>query len=143
GQEKISQAIDEWTQALDLGHEPGIADRLEQARQELKVHTDLGTLQSTHFLLRYDQKVSDYQLGQSVLTTLETLYQQLSRELVSQPPETVTVILYPNQTYFDVTRAANWTGALFDGKIRIPTRGLAGITPELTSTLIHEFTHSF
>jgi len=143
GQEKISQAIDEWSEALQSGRQPHIADRLEKARLELKTHNELGTLQSTHFILRYDQKTPDHQLGQNVLSTLESLYQQLSRELVSQPPATVTVILYPDRTYFDVTRAASWTGALFDGKIRIPVKGLTRVTPQLTAALTHELTHSF
>jgi hypothetical protein len=62
---------------------------------------------------------------------------------MSRPPATIAVILYPNQTYFDITRAATWTGAMFDGKIRVPTRGLASVTASLKSTLKHELTHAF
>jgi len=142
-QEKISEAISEWTEGLQLKPDPDIAKRLEKARQEASVHDGLGVLRGTHFILRYDQKVSDYQLGQQILAKLEKLYEQLSSELTSQPPATVAVILYPNQTYFDITRAASWTGALFDGKIRVPSKGLNSITPELTAVLTHELTHSF
>lgn len=143
GQEKISQAIAEWTEALQLAPNPEITRRLQKAQQEAGVHNDLAALQSAHFILRYDQKASDQQLGQQILNTLERLYGRLSNELTSQAPATVAVIVYPNQTYFDVTRAASWTGALFDGKIRIPTKGLTSVTPELSATLIHELTHSF
>ena len=142
-QEKITQAISEWTEALTLGPNPDIAKRLEKAQHEAGAHDELAVLQSAHFILRYDQKASDYRLGQDILGTLEDLYNQLSRDLTSQAPATVAVILYPNEAYFDITQAPSWTGALFDGKIRVPTRGLASVTTQLRSTLTHELTHSF
>ena len=142
-QEKVAQAINEWTEALQLGPNPRISARLEKARKESGVHNELGVLQSAHFILRYDRKVSDYQLGQQILTALEGLYRQLSVDLTSQPPATVAVILYPDQAYFDITRAPSWSGALFDGKIRVPTQGLSSVTPELSAVLIHELTHAF
>jgi len=55
----------------------------------------------------------------------------------------VQVILYTNQAFFDVTRAPSWTGALNDGKLRIPVDGLSTVTPELARVLRHELTHSF
>jgi len=142
-QDKVGQAIKQWTEALRLGPSPEISARLEKARNESGVHSELGVLQSAHFILRYDRKVSDYQLGQQILTTLEGLYRQLSTELISQPPATVAVILYPDQAYFDITKAPSWSGALFDGKIRVPTQGLSSVTPELSAVLVHELTHAF
>jgi tetratricopeptide (TPR) repeat protein len=142
-QEKISQAIAHWNDGLQLGPNEVISSRLQKARREAGVHKDLGALQSTHFILRYDRSVSDTQLGRQILAALEGEYRRLNRELTSQSPGTIAVILYPDQTYFDVTRAPGWSGALFDGKIRIPTRGLSTVTEELKATLAHELTHSF
>ena len=142
-QDKVGQAIDEWNAGLRLGAHPDMSRSLEKAQKELRVHDQLGELLSTHFILRYDRKVSDQQLGQQILTTLETLYGQLSTELLSKPPATIAVILYPDQTFFDITRAASWSGAVFDGKIRIPTKGVASVTPVLRATLIHELAHAF
>lgn len=142
-QDKVAQAVSQWTEALQFGPNPEISARLQKARKESGVHNELGVSQSAHFILRYDRKVSDYQLGQQILTTLEGLYRQLTTDLTSQPPATIAVILYPDQTYFDITRAPSWSGALFDGKIRVPTRGLNSVTPELSAVLIHELTHAF
>jgi len=142
-QEKISQAIDQWTAGLRLGPHPEMARSLDKAQKEARVHDQLGELQSSHFILRYDRQVSDQQLGQQILNTLEILYAQLTGELTSRPPATIAVILYPDQAYFNITRAASWSGALFDGKIRVPTKGLSAVTPELTATLKHELTHAF
>jgi tetratricopeptide (TPR) repeat protein len=143
GQDKVAQAIDEWNAGLRLGPHPEMSRSLDKAMKELRVHDQLNELLSNHFILRYDRKVSDQQLGQQILATLETLYTQLSVELTSRPPTTIAVILYPDQTFFDITRAASWSGAVFDGKIRVPTKGVTSMTPALRATLIHELTHAF
>jgi tetratricopeptide (TPR) repeat protein len=142
-QDKIAQAIDEWNAGLRLGPHPEMSRSLDKAQKELRVHDQLGELLSTHFILRYDRKVSDQQLGLQILGTLEALYSRLTTELMSKPPATIAVILYPDQTFFDITKAASWSGAVFDGKIRVPTKGLTSVTPVLQATLIHELAHAF
>src|SRR5437773_5925683 len=142
-QEKLSQAINQWMAGLQLGPSRQISDRLEKARREAGTHNELAVLQSPHFILRYNDKATDNRLGQEILDTLEDLYNHLSRDLTSQAPATVAVILYPDQTYFDITQAPSWTGALFDGKIRVPTRGLTGVTDRFRAILAHELSHSF
>jgi len=142
-QDKTREAIAEWKIALQLGDDPVISSRLKKAEDEQGIHNELGVLHSAHFILRYDRKVSDYRLGQDTLDALEQAYRQLSYDLTSDPPATVTVILYADQAYFDITRAPRWSGALFDGKIRIPIKGIPKVTPELDGVLVHELTHSF
>jgi len=142
-QDKLREAIATWKTALQFGEDPAISSRLKKAEEEAGVHDELGVLQSSHFILRYDRKASDYRLGQEILDSLERAYRQFSRELTSNAPATITVILYADQAYFDITRAPRWTGALFDGKIRVPVKGLSAVTPQLNSLLAHELTHSF
>lgn len=59
------------------------------------------------------------------------------------PRDPVVVTLYTRQTYFDVTQAPSWSGAVNDGRLRIPVEGLESMTPELSRTLMHELAHSF
>ncbi len=141
--EKISEAINQWNEGLRLGPNEVITKALEKAQRESGIHDRLGTLESEHFILRYDRKVSDYQLGQEMLVTLEDLYRRLANELTAQAPATVAVILYPDQAYFDITRAPGWTAGVFDGKIRIPIKGLSAVTSQLRATLAHELAHCF
>ncbi len=142
-QDKLREATAAWKTALQLGEDPAISVRLKKAEEEAAAHDELGVLRSSHFILRYDRKVSDYRLGQEILDSLERAYRQLSSELTSYAPATITVILYADQAYFDITRAPRWTGALFDGKIRVPVKGLSTVTPQLNNILAHELTHSF
>ena len=43
----------------------------------------------------------------------------------------------------DITEAPSWAGAINDGKLRIPIRGVSVMNPELQRVLKHELTHSF
>jgi hypothetical protein len=70
-------------------------------------------------------------------------YSTLVRELDLAPRETISVILYTEEAFTDVTRAPAWTGALNDGKLRIPVEGLDSVTGELSRILKHELVHSF
>jgi hypothetical protein len=53
------------------------------------------------------------------------------------------VSLYTDQAFFDVTQAPAWSAAMNDGKIRVPISGVKAVTPQLSSVLRHELTHSF
>jgi len=146
-QDQLARAVGTWERALRLAGRTDVArlvsPRLERARREAGRQKGLGELSSRHFLLRYDRDVADYGLGQEILARLETLYDRLSHQLLSSPPETVTVILYTQEAFFDVTRAPNWSGAIFDGKIKVPVRGLTGVDEKLSAVLAHELAHAF
>ncbi|MGA7335397.1 MAG: peptidase MA family metallohydrolase, partial [Candidatus Sulfotelmatobacter sp.] len=78
-----------------------------------------------------------------ILAALESDYDDLERDLGTPPRDNILVTLYTEQAFFDVTRAPSWTGALNDGKLRIPISGLNAMTPELARVLKHELAHSF
>ena len=130
GQEKIAQAIDEWNAGLRLGSHPEMSRSLDKAQKELRVHDQLGELLSTHFILRYDRKVSDQQLGQQILTTLESLYGELTTgaDVTASGNDRGDPVSGPDFLRHH-TGAASWSGAIFDGKIRVPTKGLTRVTP--------------
>jgi hypothetical protein len=142
-QDQVSAAIREWETAVRQGADSSLEAKIKKAKNEAGTHNELGELHSLHFILRYDRQVSDYNLGEKIQVTLEQLYSRLTSQLLSDGPSTITVILYPQQAYFDITKAPRWSGALFDGKLRIPAKGLYAVTPDLESVLLHELTHCF
>ena len=77
------------------------------------------------------------------MATLEAHYDDLVRELGVTPRSSIPVALYTEQAFFDVTQAPSWSGAVNDGKLRIPINGLVSVTPELSQVLKHELAHSF
>ncbi len=142
GQENLDQAVAEWKKAQAVQDSPRLRNALARAEKEQAGTSSYQELRSPHFLLRYDGTVAEGISGE-VLKTLEAVFYDLERDLDFYPTETIVVLLYPNQAFQDITRAPNWMGALYDGKIRVPVSGLTTMTPELASVLKHELTHSF
>jgi hypothetical protein len=75
--------------------------------------------------------------------TLEAAYGDLQRDLNYTPRDNIPVFLLTQQAYFDITQAPAWTGAVNDGKLRIPIRGVDSVNSDLARVLKHELAHSF
>jgi Peptidase MA superfamily len=93
--------------------------------------------------LHYEGEQTSESLRTQLLATLDSEYDDLVRELGIEPRNSIPVILYTRQTFFDVTNAPSWSGAINDGKLRIPIQGVSSVTPELARVLKHELAHSF
>ncbi len=141
GLEDLNQAITEWNKALALRDDPHLREAVAKAERERQASSSYRELRSNHFLLRYEgqkEKLSD-----EVLASLEASFQNLALDLNYAPTETIVVLLYPSETFRDITRSPSWVGALNDGKIRIPVSGITQMSTDLARVLKHELTHSF
>ena len=105
--------------------------------------SDFAQRESSHFVLKYEGKQTSEGFRGQILSALESDYDDLSRDLGSPPRDNILVTIYTEQAFFDVTQAPSWSGAINDGKLRIPVSGLSSLTPELARVLKHELAHSF
>jgi tetratricopeptide (TPR) repeat protein len=141
--DRTKDAVASWKHSLELRPDPAVQQYLAKAQREQNVETDFTQRESSHFVLRYEgQQTSETFRGQ-IIAALESDYDDLSRDLGTPPRDNILVTLYTEQAFFDVTRAPSWSGAINDGKLRIPVSGLTSMTPELARVLKHELTHSF
>ncbi len=141
-EEDLAQTTVEWQKALALHDNPELRKALERVRREQNVTGAYQELRSEHFLLRYDGN-SVEELANQMLPQMEDIYQRIETDLNIYPQEPITVLLYTSQAYRDITRSPDWSGAVNDGKIRLPVSGLTSVTPDLLRVLKHEITHSF
>ncbi len=141
--EKTADAVDAWKRSLQLRPSAVVQRYLEQAQRDLSAEATFGQQESSHFALRYEGRQTSESFRRQLLATLEMHYTTLVGELDIAPRETISVILYTEQAFTDVTRAPAWTGAVNDGKLRIPVEGLDSVTGELSRILKHELVHSF
>jgi hypothetical protein len=116
---------------------------LAKAEREQNAETDFAQRESSHFVMHYEGKQTSETFRGQILFALEADYDDLSRDLGTPPRDNILVTLYTEQAFFDVTRAPSWSGALNDGKLRIPISGLSSMTPDLARVLKHELAHSF
>jgi tetratricopeptide (TPR) repeat protein len=141
--DRVPDAVDSWEKSLSLAPDPEVRKLLERARRESAAEDRFVEANSNHFTLRFEGGQVTHAFSLEILDTLERHFRDLERDLETSPREPITVILYPGQAFYDVTQAASWTGALFDGKIRVPVEGLSSVTPQMSAVLKHEMTHSF
>ena len=138
-----NEAIRAWKRSLILRADPEVERMLAKAQKDAAAEESFSENQSSHFTMRFEGKQTSESLRRAILATLESQYEELAQTLGASPRDSVTVILYTNQAFFDVTQAPSWTGALNDGKMRIPVSGLESLTPDLARVLKHELAHSF
>jgi hypothetical protein len=137
------EAVASWKRSLELRPDSTVQQFLAKAQREQTVESDFASGESTHFTLHYEGKQTSEALRGQILQTLEADYDDLVRDLGNPPRDNILVTLYTEQAFFDVTHAPTWSGAINDGKLRIPVSGLSSMTSELAHVLKHELAHSF
>jgi tetratricopeptide (TPR) repeat protein len=141
--DRTSEAIRSWKRALEIRPDDSIKQLLAKAEREASAEADFSQRESAHFTLHYEGKQTSESFRRELIATLESDFSDLSSQLGSAPRANIPVVIYTGQAFFDVTQAPSWTGAINDGKLRIPVEGLTSVTPELARVLKHELSHSF
>jgi len=141
--DRTKEAVTSWKHSLELRPDATVQQYLAKAQREQNAETDFAQRESSHFVMHYEGKQTSETFRGQILAALESDYDDLTRDLGTAPRDNILVTLYTEQAFFDVTRAPSWSGALNDGKLRIPINGLSSMTPELARVLKHELAHSF
>lgn len=134
---------------LTLKSEPEnrvVGQFLARIKREQNVEKNFGTYDTVHFVVKYEG-FENTSACMVILQTLEEARTRVGITLDYYPNIPVTAILYTNEQFQDVTSSPAWANAIFDGKIRIPTKGLTeGSENNKTETLerivFHEYTHA-
>ena len=137
------EAIVSWKRSLELRPDSAVQRFLSKAEREQNAESEFSQGESVHFTLHYEGHQTSETLRAQILQALETDYDDMVRDLGNPPRDNILVTLYTEQAFFDVTHAPTWSGAMNDGKLRIPISGLSSLTPELAHVLKHELAHSF
>ena len=140
--EKNHDAIVAFRKSLQLRPDPRVQQLLDKVEREATTEAEFRQQESNHFTLRYEGSQTADALRSQIIESLEADFKDLSNDLGSAPIN-VSVSLYTDQAFFDVTHAPAWSTALNDGKIRVPISGVKSMTGELAQVLRHELTHSF
>jgi hypothetical protein len=142
-QDKNDTAYRYLKNSLALRFRPDVDQLLRKIENENRAENEYKQSNSLHFVLRYEGTDSNRILYQDILQSLEQSYQELEQSLNYSPKETLVVVLYPDEVFQDVTKSPSWVGAMNDGKIRFPIKGLSRVDPSVRKILKHELTHSF
>jgi tetratricopeptide (TPR) repeat protein len=141
-QEKLDEALIYLTDYTEINPTDMMAvEYLAKVEREIEVEGSFEISESEHFIFKYEG-VSSKTVGHFLKLTLEEVYITTGVKLGHYPSNKVTVILYTDEDFRTATLSPDWSGGLYDGKIRLPVRGLEGNSEELTEVVTHEFIHA-
>jgi tetratricopeptide (TPR) repeat protein len=138
----LELAIRSTEKALTL--KPGDAEmkaRLDRWRGESAVHAKLDARPGARFNVLFEG-TTQKAIGARVALVLETAYLRVGKALNSYPSEALTVVLYTDQQFQDITRGPAWAGGQFDGRIRLAVGGALASPRALDRVVTHEFVHA-
>jgi Tfp pilus assembly protein PilF len=141
---QLNQAVGEWETAAKAGGSHALAGKIARGRREMTAEAGMERESSRYFTILYERAVPR-ELVQGFFKVLDQAFDVLHDRLGEYPKEAITVILYAKSDFKSVTQAPDWSGGLYDGKIRIPVGGLTTVEEAagLQAVLVHEMTHSF
>jgi tetratricopeptide (TPR) repeat protein len=138
----LDQAIKTYESALRLS--PSNADltsRLETWRQEADVHSTFIERRQDRFRVMFEGR-TDSALAVRTSDALNKAFWRIGQELRAYPTNQISVVLYTEKQFRDITRAPEWSDGVFDGRIRIPVAGASRSPALFDSVLVHELTHA-
>jgi len=138
----LETAVRTYETALEV--EPNnahIRGRLESWRKEAALHSRFQQSLSPHFTVLFEGP-AEQRLAGAAIEALEKAYWRIGTTLLAYPSGVITVVLYTEEQFRDITRSPTWAGGVFDGKIRVPMRGALNDPRQLEKVLAHEFTHA-
>lgn len=118
-----------------------IAKQLEQWRRESALHERFEERPGVRFRVLFEGP-AEKAISDRVAAVLESAYWSIGKTLNTYPGETLTVILYSNRQFQDITRAPAWAGGGYDGRIRLPVGGALRSPKSLDRVVRHEFVHA-
>lgn len=104
GLNRLAAAVSEWKHSEELRPDGDLTSAIEKAEHELEVESDFREGDSAHFVLRYYGGATP-ELARGILQVLEEDFSEISSLLNEAPAEPISVILYTNQAFSDITRA--------------------------------------
>lgn len=122
--------------------DPAVGSRLDRLTAERDLHGGFNTAGNARFTVLFEGP-PEQAMADAVLRRLDAAWARVSATLFTPPAGAVTVTLYTEEQFFDITRAPSWAAGAFDGSIRVPMRGALADEAELDRVLTHELAHAF
>jgi tetratricopeptide (TPR) repeat protein len=139
---EVDLAIRTYEKALKQAPgDSGLATVLETWRREAGVHHTFSEQRFDRLRVMFEGRAEE-SLAVQATKVFNSAFFRIGDALGEYPANTIVAVLYTEKQFRDITRAPNWAGGQYDGRIRIPAAGAAQ-SPELFEhVMTHELTHA-
>jgi len=139
---RVAEAVATYEAAIrHAPDEPVLNEKLAQWRKDATVRAGSYESRGAHFSVLF-QGPADEMIARRAVEMLEEAYWRVGAALTTYPSRTITVVLYTEEQFRDITLSPVWAAGSYDGTIRVPTRGALDQLEELERILAHEFVHA-
>ncbi len=131
-----------WQKAARLVPEnEDVQKRLAQIQRETVAESDMQTVFNARFNIKIDADIAANP-NFNINYILDNAYNSVAPDFMFVPHEKIPVVVYNRQEYEDtIIDAPSWSGAAYDGKIRLAIKPDQKNFYQLQSDVIHEYTH--
>jgi len=127
-----------------LAHEPQhprAGPMLRKLERERVAEAGFRMVTTTHFVVKWRGEPGS-EPPRVVLQRLEAARDRLDALVGYRPAKRLSVVLYGDRQFHDVTLAHGGVEGLFDGKIRLPVEVATSDGPPLERLIVHEYAHA-
>lgn len=142
-QGKIEETINSWQKAVALNPDLlAIKNKLSELEKENKIGENFKRQEFSHFQVKYEGYCRQ-ELATKVLVILEEAYYRLGADFNYYPKEKITVTVYTQGQFKDVTGNPEWLSGEAEGGgiIRVTADDIEKDEQRLKNVLYHEYVH--
>ena len=136
------QALEYWKESLDLQPNDDLARLYKRVQREVSSDTSNEKLYGMHFALRYEGGAVPDADARAMVAAMDEEFARVSAQIGCPASERIVAIVQSRQAYLKSTDAAEWSGAQYDGRIRVSLVEGSKIGPETRRMFAHEIVHA-
>jgi tetratricopeptide (TPR) repeat protein len=138
----VDSAIATYEKALKHApNDPQLTTRLGAWRADAEANRGFVESRVDRFRVSF-QGHADKALAAHATDLLDSAFWRIGKALGAYPSDPVVVMLYTEKQFRDITLAPEWSGGVYDGRIRVPAAGAAQKPQLFERVLTHELTHA-
>lgn len=139
--QNLEAADQAYQKSFSLNRNDRVEEKISRLHQEKKIETKTAEYLDEHFIIRYNRKENVE--GSEIREYLRNSYREVSGDFGHYLDYKTVVLIYGKEEFDSVSQIPHWSGALFDGKIRIPFYKMNLNKEKLQKLIQHELTHVF
>ena len=140
--DQLRAALDYCKQSLDLRPNPTLAQFYATLQREAAGDKSGEKLYGNRVLVRYEGATLAADVARTAVAMVDSEFTRISSQLGCPAEERLVVIVQSRDAYLKTTGAAEWSGGLYDGRIRISLADGQSIGPLMRRELAHEIAHA-
>ena len=134
-----------YKKAFSLNPDSKLREKYEKLVREKDIDKEHQQYSDEHFIIRY--KRSENLEGSKIRDFLRDAYRAISQDFGHYPKYKIPIVFYDRSEYESLMGSVpHWSGALYDGKIRLPVYGSVITSTreqDLKKLIYHELAHAF